>query len=116
MAPRHLRHAVAGLEALHHDAGLVLARPPTAAPSARDQLDPPHIRDAATAPVRLAFKLTLKRNVKIIAHGSALRHNPDPTETWEGNAAYVPNEADKRNFVRGNPIAHLVPPNQVAQQ
>ena len=46
------------------------------------------VRGAAIAPLRLAFKLTLKRNVKIIAHGSALRHNPDPTETWEGNTAY----------------------------
>jgi hypothetical protein len=25
----------------------------------------------------------------------------------------VPHEAGKRNFVRGNPMAHLVPPNQV---
>ena len=89
MAPRHLRHADAGLEALHHDAGLVLARPPTAPAGTRDQLDPPHIRDAATAHVRVAFKLTFKPNVKIIAHGSALRHNPDPTETWEGNTAYL---------------------------
>src|SRR5450755_777604 len=88
MAPRHLRHADAGLEALHHDAGLVLARPPTSAASARDQLDPSHVRDAAVTPVRVAFKLTFKPNVKIIAHGSALRHNPDPTETWEGNTAY----------------------------
>ena len=88
MAPRHLRHADAGLEALHHDAGLVLTRPSPPAPSARDQLDPPHVRDAATPPARLAFKLTFKPNVKIIAHGSALRHNPDPTETWEGNTAY----------------------------
>ena len=88
MAPRHLRHADAVREALHHDAGLVFARPPTAAASARDQLNPPHIRDAAITPLRLAFKLTLKRNVKIIAHGSALRYNPDPTETWEGNTAY----------------------------
>ena len=36
-------------------------------------------RDVATTSVRLAFKLTLKPNVKIIAHGSALRHNPDTT-------------------------------------
>src|ERR1700675_2188967 len=69
MTPRHLRHADAVREALHHDAGLVLARPSTAAAGTRDQLDPPHIRDAATAPVRLAFKLTFKPNVKIIAHG-----------------------------------------------
>ena len=58
------------------------------AASARDQFDPPHVRDVATTSVRLAFKPTLKPNVKIIAHGSALRHNPDPTETWEGNTAY----------------------------
>jgi hypothetical protein len=30
----------------------------------------------------------LKCNVKIIAHGSALRHNPDTTETWEQSTAY----------------------------
>jgi hypothetical protein len=45
-------------------------------------------RDVATTSVRLAFKLTLKPNVKIIAHGSALRHNPDTTDMWEGSPAY----------------------------
>jgi len=88
MAPRYLRRADTVREALHHDAGLDLARPSTAAASARDQFDPPYVRDAAVAPVRLAFKLTLKRNVKIIAHGSELRHNPDTTETWERRTAY----------------------------
>src|ERR1700736_4995450 len=89
VASRHLRHADAGLEAIHHDAGLVLARPSTPAASARDQFDPPHVRDVATTSVRLAFKLTLKPNVKIIAHGSALRHNPDITDMWEGSPAYT---------------------------
>src|SRR4030081_3364256 len=89
MAPRYLRYADAAREALHHDTGLVLARPSTAAASARDQFDPPHVRDVATTSVRLAFKLTLKPNVKIIAHGSALRHNPDITDMWEGSPAYV---------------------------
>jgi hypothetical protein len=28
------------------------------------------------------------RNVKIIAHGAALRHNPDTAEMWEGSPAY----------------------------
>ena len=88
MAPRYLRYADAAREALHHDTGLVLARPSTAAASARDQFDPPHVRDVATTSVRLAFKLTLKPNVKIIAHGSALRHNPDTTDMWEGSPAY----------------------------
>src|ERR1700722_12270958 len=75
-------------EALHHDVGLILPRPSPASANARDQLDPPHLRDAATGSGRLASKLTLKRNVKIIAHGSALRHNPDTTETWERSPAY----------------------------
>src|ERR1700688_1037198 len=109
MAPCHLRHADAVREALHHDAGLGLARPPTAPAGARDQLDPPHIRDAATAPVRLAFKLTLKRNVKIIAHGSVLRHNPDPTETWEGNTAYVARGADTHGIVAATDIIKGLP-------
>src|SRR6202035_4500604 len=87
-APCHLRHADAAREALHHDAGLILPRPSPASANARDQLDPPHLRDAATGSGRLASKLTLKRNVKIIAHGSALRHNPDTTETWERSPAY----------------------------
>ena len=39
--------------------------------------------------IRLAFKLTLKPNVKIIAHGSALRHSPDTTDMWEGSPAYT---------------------------
>ena len=39
--------------------------------------------------IRLAFKLTLKPNVKIIAHGSALRHIPDTTDMWEGSPAYT---------------------------
>jgi Apea-like HEPN len=89
MAPRHLRHADAARKTLLHDAGLVLAQPSPATASARDQFDPPHLRDAAAGSGRLAFKLTLKRNVKIIAHGSALRHNPDTTETWEGSPAYA---------------------------
>src|ERR1700738_1993522 len=88
MAPSHLRHADAARQTLHHDAGLVLARPSTASANARDQFDPPHVRDAAVTFVRLASKFTLKRNVKIIAHGSALRHNPDTTETWERSPAY----------------------------
>ena len=92
MAPRYLRYADAAREALHHDTGLVLARPSTAAASARDQFDPPHVRDVATTSVRLAFKLTLKPNVKIIAHGSALRHNPDITDMWEGSPAYASSE------------------------
>src|ERR1700674_2782775 len=87
VAPRHLRHADAAREALHHDAGLILPRPSPASANARDQLDPPHLRDAATGSGRLASKLALKRNVKIIAHGSALRHNPDTTETWERSPA-----------------------------
>jgi hypothetical protein len=85
MAPRNLRHADAAHEALLHDAGPVLARPSPAAPSTHGPFDPPHVRDAAATPVRLAVKC----NVKIIAHGSALRHNPDRTETWERNPAYV---------------------------
>src|ERR1700730_9535601 len=89
MAPSHLRHADAARQTLHHDAGLVLARPSTASANARDQFDPPHVRDAAVTFVRLASKFTLKRNVKIIAHGSALRHNPDTTETWERSPAYI---------------------------
>src|SRR6202043_4077413 len=97
MTPRHLRHADAVREALHHDAGLVLARPSTAAASARDQFDPPHVRGAAVAPLRLAFKLTLKRNVKIIAHGSALRHNPHITETWERSPAYGVSRCQRLN-------------------
>jgi hypothetical protein len=88
MSPRNLRHADAARETLLHDAGLVLARPSPPAAGARDQFDPPHVHDAAATPVRLAFKLTLKCNVKIIAHGSALRHNPDTTETWERSPAY----------------------------
>ena len=88
MAPCHLRHTDAAREALHHDVGLILPRPSPASANARDQLDPPHLRDAATGSGRLASKLTLKRNVKIIAHGSALRHNPDTTETWERSPAY----------------------------
>jgi hypothetical protein len=89
MAPRHLRYADAGLEAFHNDAGLVLARPRTAAARTRDELDPTHLGHATFAPVTLASKLTLKRNVKIIAHGSALRHNPDKTDMWEGSSAYL---------------------------
>src|ERR1700693_6109590 len=76
---------------------------------ARYQLEPPHSRDAATAPVRLAFKLTLKRNVKIIAHGSVLRHNPDPTETWEGNTAYVARGADTHGIVAATDIIKGLP-------
>jgi hypothetical protein len=56
--------------------------------NARDRLDPPHVRDTAAGFGRLALMLTLKCNVKIIAHGSALRHNPDITETWERSPAY----------------------------
>jgi CRISPR-associated exonuclease Cas4 len=109
MAPRYLRYADAAREALHHDTGLVLARPSTAAASARDQFDPPHVRDVATTSVRLAFKLTLKPNVKIIAHGSPLRHNPDITDMWEGSPAYGQSELAEIEHPSPQPAEPLLP-------
>ena len=88
VAPSHLRHGRARLQALLHDAGLVVTRPSAAPPGARDQLDPPHVRDAVAGLIAVACKLTLKLMVKMIAHGLALRHHPSPDEMWGRRPAY----------------------------
>jgi hypothetical protein len=88
VAPGDLRHGSVRLQALLHDARLVVARPPPPLPGARDQLDPPHIRDAVAGLIGGAFKLTLKLIVKMIAHGLALRHEPSPAEMWGRSPAY----------------------------
>src|ERR1700722_2962168 len=89
VAPCHLRTVGPRLQALHHDACLVGARPSPAPAAARDQLDPPHLRDAAIGPVPVAFKLMLKRNVKIIAHGKELSRRHSSSEMWGGYPAYA---------------------------
>jgi len=68
---------------------LLIARPSPAPDGARDQLDPPHRRDVPGASVRVALKLTLKLNVKTIAHGPALRHHLNPADRWERRPAYI---------------------------
>jgi hypothetical protein len=88
IAPGHLRHVGARLQALLHNAGLVVTRPLTPPPRARDQLNPPHIRHAVAVPIGIAFKRTLKPMVKMIAHGPALRHDPSPPEMWGRKPAH----------------------------
>src|SRR5262245_44699937 len=52
-------------------------------------------RTAPGAAVDAAFKLTLKLNVKTIAHGPALRHQLSPADRWEGRPAYKLSECAK---------------------
>src|SRR5262249_318846 len=84
--PRHLRHRGSGPQALDDYADLVVVRPPPPPASPGDQLNSTHRRDAVI--VVLAFKRKLKCMAKLIAHGRASSHRPDPTKMWGKSTAY----------------------------
>jgi len=85
MPPRHFRHVGARLQALAHNARLIITRPPPALTAASD---PPDINHRVNGRVRLAFRLMLRRMVESIAHGLALSHQPDRLEMWSQFTAY----------------------------
>ena len=94
-----LRDVGTRLGTLEQNARLLLARPPPPTHLAGDQFDPPDPDDIVVALAGLRFKLTLKRMVKSIAHGSASSHHPSPAETWGPKPAY--------NRLRGTAIGPI---------
>src|SRR5712671_2686476 len=69
------------------------SKPPTTAPTTPSRTSSicSPLRDGATSLLESSCLTSrrLESNVKIFAHGSALRHNPSTTETWERSPAYV---------------------------
>lgn len=92
VAPRHLRHVVAGLEALHYDARLVvpLPLPPPTCPG--DEFDAAQRHDGVIGTVvrtvLLRLEHMLKRIVKSIAHTRASSHGR--VEAWSKCATRAP--------------------------
>src|SRR4051812_2574349 len=89
MLKRDLRHVGARLQALHHDADLVVARPAPPTAGTRNYLNPANAPGPGITLGQPSFKLMLKLMVKTIAHGPALRHSPQPAEMWEPDTAYA---------------------------